>query len=94
MLTDDLNALDILWQSIGFTPTKIAKEREALRLEKFTGGETRMFRTRINNLITEGFRNIMVGAETNDRDLIEKGNDQLDEALEKVIVFNSKTFSY
>ena len=90
LLTDDLNALDILWQSIGFTPTKISKEREALRLEKFTGGETRMFRTRINNLITEGFRNIMVGAETNDRDLIEKGNDQLEEALEKVIVFNSK----
>jgi len=90
LLTDDLNALDILWQSIGFTPTKLAKEREALRLEKFTGGETRVFRTRINNLITEAFRNQMIAAETNDQALMEKSEEQLREALEKVIVFNSK----
>lgn len=90
LLTDDINALDTLWQTIGFTPTKIAKEREALRLEKFYGGETRMFRTRINNLLTEAYRNIMVGSETNNRNLIEKGNDQIDEALEKVLIFNSK----
>ena len=32
----------------------------------------------------------MVGSETNNRNLIEKGNDQIDEALEKVLIFNSK----
>lgn len=90
LLTDDLTALDALWQSIGFTPTKISREREALRLEKFTGGETKQFRIRINNLITEGYRDILIGSSTNDSSLVEQGNDKITEALEKVLIFNSK----
>lgn len=88
LMTDDLNALDALYQSIGFTPTKISKEREALRLERLTGGATSMVRQRFNNRIKEAFRKMLVANQENDAKNQIQAQEDLAEIMQDLYKFN------
>jgi len=88
LMTDDLNALDALYQSVGFTPTKISKEREALRLERLTGGATSMVRQRFNNRIKEAFRKMLVANQENDAKNQIQAQEDLAEIMQDLYKFN------
>lgn len=88
LMTDDLNALDALYQSIGFTPTKISKEREALRLERLTGGATSMVRQRFNNRIKEAFRKMLMANQENDSENHIQAQEDLAEIMQDLYKFN------
>ncbi len=89
LITDNLNALDIVLQAAGFTPTEISKNRELLRLERFNGGATQVIRSRFNRRIKEAFRIAMIGRQDSDVKAIQESQKQLQEIMIDLYKFNS-----
>jgi len=89
LLTDDFGVSDIILQATGFTPASIAREREALRLERKIGGATNTFRRKINSQITNAYVDIIQGAKNNDAKRLNNGQKEINDLMRQVQNFNS-----
>ena len=89
VLTHDIDNWDIFWQAVGFTPTAIAKEREALFQERKLDKGMNLFRQRKNAQITNAFRNIIIGGMKYDADLINEGQQKLADIFADVMEHNA-----
>ena len=89
LLSEDFGASDIVLQAAGFTPASIAREREALRLERKIGGATNTFRNKINAQITNAYVDMIQGSKNNDSDRINNAQKDLNELMIEVQNFNS-----
>ncbi len=61
VLTDDATAYDAFLQALGFSPTKVSKERELLRLEKLNAGSNSILQSRFNARVTDAYKTIYSG---------------------------------
>ncbi len=77
VITDDLNGMDLAMQALGFTPTEISKNRELLYLERNLDRAGSGFKKRMNARITNALRDIILGGQRKDADLINDGQSQI-----------------
>ena len=89
VLTHDIDNWDIFWQAVGFTPTAIAKEREALFQERKLDKGMNLFRQRKNAQISNAFRDIIIGGMKYDADLINEGQQKLADIFADVMEHNA-----
>jgi hypothetical protein len=89
VLTHDIDNWDIFWQSVGFTPTAIAKEREALFQERKLDKGMNLFRQRKNAQISNAYRDIILGGLKYDADLINEGQQKLADIFADVMEHNA-----
>jgi len=89
VLTDDISGLDLFWQSIGFTPTSIAKEREAIYQERKLDKATNMKRQRINARITNAYVDIIQGGLQHDGVKMNEGQQKIHDILMDLMDWNS-----
>ena len=61
VLTDDATVYDAFLQALGFSPTKVSKERELLRLEKLNAGSNSILQSRFNARVTDAYKTIYSG---------------------------------
>ena len=61
VLTDDATVYDAFLQALGFSPTKVSKERELLRLEKLNAGSNSLLQSRFNARVTDAYKTIYSG---------------------------------
>lgn len=90
VLNEDLGLTEAFMQSMGYTPNKIAKAREALYLEKKVGGATSGYRQRINARITNAYRDIILAQKEGDTSRILKAQAEIQEITKDIMKFNSK----
>jgi hypothetical protein len=90
VLTDDATLYDAFLQSLGFTPTKVSKERELLRLEKLNVGRNSLLQSRINARVTNSFKKIYSGIINQDFNLQLEGQEDLKEVIEQMFKHNSQ----
>jgi len=88
VVTDDLNAMDLIMQTIGFTPTELSKNREALYLERKLDRAASGFKQRMNAQITNALRNIILGGQRKDASLINDGQAEIKKLLAKIVEHN------
>jgi hypothetical protein len=89
VLTHDIDNWDIFWQAVGFTPTAIAKEREALFQERKLDKGMNLFRQRKNAQISNAYRDIIIGGMKYDADLINEGQQKLADIFADVMEHNA-----
>ena len=89
LLTDDAGLYDAFAQSIGFTPTKISKERELLRLEKLNVGRNSVIQSRMNTKVTAAYKKIYSGMMQEDFNLQLEGQEDLREIINEIFTHNS-----
>jgi hypothetical protein len=89
VLTDDISTLDLFWQSIGFTPTSIAAEREAIYQERKLDKATNMKRQRINSRITNAYVDIIQGGLQHDGVKMNEGQQKIHDILMDLMDWNS-----
>jgi hypothetical protein len=89
VLTDDISGLDLFWQSIGFTPTAIADQREAIYQERKLDKATNMKRQRINSRITNAYVDIIQGGLQHDGTKINEGQQKIHDILMDLMDWNS-----
>ena len=90
VLTHDISALDIFWQSIGFTPAQIAKEREAFYQEGKLDKAVNVKRQRINAKITNAYRDMYVGGLNHNGELINEAQQKLGDIFLELAEYNSR----
>jgi hypothetical protein len=90
VLTDDAGLYDAFLQGIGFTPTKVSKERELLRLEKLNVGRNSLIQSRMNVKVTAAYKKIYSGMMQEDFNLQLEGQEDLREILQMLFAHNSK----
>ena len=90
VLNEDLGLTEAFIQSMGYTPNKIAKAREALYLEKKVGGATSGYRQRMNARITNAYRDIILAQKEGDTSRILDAQAKIQEITKDIIKFNSK----
>jgi hypothetical protein len=90
VLTDDAGIYDAFLQGIGFTPTKVSKERELLRLEKLNVGRNSLIQSRMNVKVTAAYKKIYSGMMQEDFNLQLEGQEDLREILQTLFAHNSK----
>jgi len=61
VLTDDATVYDAFLQALGFSPTKVSKERELIRLEKLNAGSNSLLQSRFNARVTDAYKTIYSG---------------------------------
>jgi len=88
VITDDLNGMDLAMQAIGFTPTEISKNRELLYLERNLDRAGSGFKKRMNARITNALRDIILGGQRKDADLINDGQSQIRELMAQIVEHN------
>jgi hypothetical protein len=88
VVTDDLNAMDLIMQTVGFTPTELSKNREALYLERKLDRAASGFKQRMNAQITNALRNIILGGQRKDASLINDGQAEIKKLLAKIVEHN------
>jgi len=89
ILTEDAGIYDAFLQGIGFSPTKISKERELLRLERLNSGRDSVKQARMNRRITSAYRQLFLGIIKKDFDLQLEGQESLKELLMELYAYNS-----
>ena len=89
VLTDDISGLDLFWQSIGFTPTSIAAQREAIYQERKLDKATNMKRQRINSRITNAYVDIIQGGLQHDGVKMNEGQQKIHDILMDLMDWNS-----
>ena len=95
LITEDIGAMDIVMQGLGFSPTEVSKNRELLRIEKFNGGATQTLRSRFNTRIKEAYRQSLVANQDNDVSLMEESQQELRQIMKDLYMFNSQQeFTY
>jgi len=90
LLADNLTGLELAWQAVGFTPVRIAKEREALYLEKKIDRGNSAKRTQFNARLTNAYVDIIQGGLQNDGGQMNKGQQQVADIIADLIEYNSK----
>tara|TARA_A100001011_G_scaffold383817_1_gene455568 strand:- start:86 stop:1585 length:1500 start_codon:yes stop_codon:yes gene_type:complete len=90
VLTDDASIYDAFLQAIGFTPTKVSKERELVRLEKLNVGKNSLLQSRMNAKVTQSFKKIYNGMIDKDFNAQLEGQEDLREVINQIFVHNSK----
>jgi len=90
VLTDDATVYDAFLQAIGFTPTKVSKERELVRLEKLNVGKNSLLQSRMNAKVTQSFKKIYNGMIDKDFNAQLEGQEDLREVINQIFVHNSK----
>jgi hypothetical protein len=88
VITDDLNGMDLAMQAIGFTPTEISKNRELLYLERNLDRAGSGFKKRMNARITNALRDMILGGQRKDADLINDGQSQIRELMVEIAEHN------
>ena len=88
VVTDDITALDTIKQLLGFTPTEIAKGREALFLMRKMDRATNTFKQRINARIENAYIKIIMGGKNKNGSLINEGNAEIQEIYKEVMKHN------
>ena len=95
LITEDIGAMDIVMQGLGFSQTEVSKNRELLRIEKFNGGATQTLRSRFNTRIKEAYRQSLVANQDNDVSLMEESQQELRQIMKDLYMFNSQQeFTY
>ena len=89
VLTHDVASYELFLQAIGFTPTAIADQREALFQERKLDKGMNLFRQRKNAQITNAYRNIIMGGMKYNAALINKGQQQLTNIFADVMEYNA-----
>lgn len=90
VLNEDLGLTDAFIQAMGYTPSKIAKAREALYLEKKVGGATSGYRQKMNARITNAYRDIILAQKEGDTSRVLDAQVKIQEITKDIIKFNSK----
>jgi hypothetical protein len=90
LLADNLTGLELAWQAVGFTPVRIAKEREALYLEKKIDRGNSAKRTQFNARLTNAYVDIIQGGLQNDGGQMNEGQQQVADLIADLIEYNSK----
>ena len=91
IVTSDLNGLDLLKQGIGFTPTKISKERTALYYDKAIEGKYTGVIRGFNNRIKRAYRDIYIGINVNpDSDMVKDAQLEINKVMREIMAFNNK----
>jgi hypothetical protein len=88
IITDDLNGMDLAMQALGFTPTEISKNRELLYLERNLDRAGSGFKKRMNARITNALRDMILGGQRRDADLINDGQSQIRELMAEIAEHN------
>lgn len=88
VVTDDIGAVDILSQALGFTPTEISKNREALYLTRKLDRAGSAFKQRMNARITNAYVKIIQGGKQHRADLINDGQKEIQEVWKRVAKHN------
>ena len=81
-------ALTALLELVGFTPTEISKNRELLYLERNLDRAGSGFKKRMNARITNALRDIILGGQRRDADLINDGQSQFRELMAESVEHN------
>ena len=89
ILTEDANLYDAFLQGLGFSPTKISKERELLRLERLNSGRNSQVQARMNRRVTTAYRKIFLGMIKKDFESQLEGQEDLKELLIEIFAYNS-----
>tara|TARA_E500000318_G_scaffold95107_1_gene94706 strand:+ start:42 stop:1016 length:975 start_codon:yes stop_codon:yes gene_type:complete len=90
VLTDDATTYDAFLQAIGFTPTKVSKERELLRLEKLNVGKNSLLQSRVNARVTGAFKKIYSGIINQDFNMQLEGQEDLKDVINYMYNHNSQ----
>jgi hypothetical protein len=88
VVTDDIGAVDVLSQFLGFTPTEIAKNREALFLMRKMDRASNVFKQRINARIENAYIKIIMGGKNRNGSLINEGQAEIQEIYKDVMKHN------
>lgn len=89
ILTEDATLYDAFLQGLGFSPTKISKERELLRLERLNSGRNSQVQARMNRRVTTAYRKIFLGMIKKDFESQLEGQEDLKELLIEIFAYNS-----
>jgi hypothetical protein len=90
VLTDDATLYDAFLQSLGFTPTKVSKERELSRLEKLNVGKNSLLQSRMNVRVTNAYKKIFSGMMNKDFNESLEGQEDLREVINILFSHNSQ----
>jgi len=90
VLTDDATLYDAFLQSLGFTPTKVSKERELSRLEKLNVGKNSLLQSRMNVRVTNAYKKIFSGMMNKDFNESLEGQEDLREIINLLFSHNSQ----
>ena len=88
ILAKDLSALELLGQSLGFTPSSVSRAREAVYKERMVGGATNVYRKRMNSRIQLAMLDILVAMEQNDSEKNIDAQARLMDIYRQVAQFN------
>tara|TARA_R110000744_G_scaffold117411_5_gene219550 strand:- start:9892 stop:17496 length:7605 start_codon:yes stop_codon:yes gene_type:complete len=88
VVTDDLSAIDLAMQALGFTSTEVSKNREALFLERKLDRAGSGFTKRMNAQITNALRDMILGGQRRDTKLINEGQQKIRDLMAKIIEHN------
>ena len=88
ILAKDLSALELLGQSLGFTPSSVSRAREAVYKERMVGGATVVYRKRMNSRIQLAMLDILVAMEQNDSEKNIDAQARLMDIYRQVAQFN------
>jgi hypothetical protein len=88
VVTDDIGAVDVLSQFLGFTPTEIAKNREALFLMRKMDRASNVFKQRINARIENAYIKIIMGGKNRNGNLINEGQAEIQKIYKDVMKHN------
>ena len=88
VVTDDIAAVDVLKQFLGFTPTEIAKNREALFLMRRMDRATNTFKQRMNARIENAYIKIIMGGKNRNGSLINEGNADIQKIYKDIMKHN------
>jgi len=88
VVTDDIGAVDVLSQFLGFTPTEIAKNREALFLMRKMDRASNTFKQRINARIENAYIKIIMGGKNRNGSLINEGQAEIQAIYKDVMKHN------
>jgi len=89
VLTDDATIYDAWLQALGFTPTKVSKERELIRLEKLNAGSNSLLQSRFNARVTNAYKMIYSGMVNKSFSEQREGQAELYKILQDLFKHNS-----
>ena len=91
IVTADLTALDLIKQGMGFTPTKISKERTALYYDKAIEGKYSGKIRGFNTKLKRAYRDMYIGLNVNrDPDMVRDAQLEINKIMREVMAFNNK----
>ena len=91
IVTADLTALDLIKQGIGFTPTKISKERTALYYDKAIEGKYSGKIRGFNTKLKRAYRDIYIGLNVNpDPGMVRDAQLEINKIMREIMAFNNK----